>query len=144
MLTDPIADMLTRIRNAQMVKKTEVVLPYSKLKLAILEVLKESGWIGGVEVIEAVSGKGKKNKKDIFSSFTRIKVDIVYKENGQPKITKLNRISKPGHRIYVSHEEIPQVLNGWGMSVISTSKGLLSDKKARTEKVGGEIICEVY
>ncbi len=146
MYTDPIADMLTRIRNAQMVNKSEVVLPYSKLKFNIAKILEENKWIEKVEVIEPEIAKEVrvKNRKEIEAKFKRLKIDLVYEDNSQPKIKHLQRVSRPGRRVYVSRDEIPTVLNGFGMAVISTSKGLMSDKQARQAKVGGEIICQMY
>jgi len=145
-MTDPIADMLTRIRNAQMVKKTEVVMPYSKLKLNILSLLKEEGWIEYVEKIEPVPASQTKQKvklNDALSRFASLKVKIKYNGN-QAKIEKLQRVSKPGRRVYVNKGEVPQVLNGRGLAIISTSQGLLTDREARERKVGGEVICEIY
>lgn len=143
-MTDPIADMLTRIRNAQMVKKSELVLPYSKLKMGILNILAKEGWLQEVEKIEAAGGKINR-KASITSRFDSIKIKLYYDaDSRQPKITKLERISKPGRRVYVDKENIPFVLNGKGLAIISTSKGLLTDREARKQKVGGEIICEIY
>ena len=144
-MTDPIADMLTRIRNAQMVRKTEVVMPYSKLKFNLLNLLKREGWIGNVEKIEpgVVSDKVKVKTNDNSSRFAAIKVDLKY-VGDKNKIDKLQRISKPGRRVYVNKDAIPTVLGGRGLAVISTSQGLLTDKEARAKKLGGEIICEIY
>ena len=141
-MTDPIADMLTRIRNAQMVKKAEVVMPYSKLKLNILSLLKEEGWIEHVEKIEPDT-KIKTRPSDVMGRFTTLRVKIKYNGN-QAKIENLQRVSKPGRRIYVNKGEIPKVLNGRGLAIISTSQGLLSDSAARRNNVGGEVICEIY
>lgn len=148
MHTDPIADMLTRIRNSQAIKKTEVILPYSRLKMDILNLLSRAGWVGKVEKnepLEAGAGKNKKElKRDICSKFSSIKVQILYEPDGQPKISFLQRVSKPSCRIYVGKNNILPVRNGLGMSIISTSQGLLTDKEARHQKVGGEIMLEVY
>ncbi len=145
-MTDPIADMLTRIRNIQMVKKTEVVLPYSKLKFNILKLMQENGWIENVIKREPVAkSKFKKSSKDyIYNRFATLVVTLKYNEHKVSKISSLKRISKPGRRVYVNKEEIPTVLNGKGMSIISTSQGLLTDKEARQKKIGGELICEIY
>ena len=143
MFTDPISDMLTRIRNVQMIKKTEVILPYSKLKLNILKLLQTQGWIESVELIEGVWAKNKKLPQDTKARFDRLKV-IVYYEQGKPKIKSLTRISRPSRRVYVDKNNIPKVLNGWGIAIISTSKGLMTDKQARKESIGGEVIFEIY
>ncbi len=143
MFTDPIADMLTRIRNAQMIKKPEVFLPYSKLKLNILKLLENEGWISNVEVVKGIPTKSKKISEEKNLRFDRIKLNIIY-TNNQPKIKSLKRISKPGRRIYVTKDDLPSVLNGWGIAVISTPKGLMTNKQAKKENVGGEVICEIY
>jgi small subunit ribosomal protein S8 len=145
-MTDPIADMLTRIRNAQMVRKSEVIMPYSKLKLSILELLAKEGWIKSVEKVEPTDTKNVKLKKNDTQNgrFITLLVKLKYKNKKTPHITNLKRISKPGRRVYVSKEEIPIVLNGKGSSVISTSKGLLTDSGARKDKIGGEVICQIY
>jgi small subunit ribosomal protein S8 len=131
MLTDPIGDMLTRIRNAIMVKKKEVVVePASKLKMAILDVLKREGYIDGYKI------EGEEVKKKI----------IVYLKyyQGKPVIQVIERVSKPGRRIYVGVEEIPKVYNGLGIAILSTPKGVLSDREAKKLRVGGELICKVF
>lgn len=145
-MTDPIADMLTRIRNAQLVKKSEVVMPYSKLKLSLLELLVKQGWLENVAKIEpsAADPKAKAKTGDITNRFASLSVKIGYRANGQPRITELIRISKPGRRVYVDKEHIPIVLSGQGISIISTSQGLLTDKDARAKRIGGEVICEIY
>jgi len=146
MHTDPIADMLTRIRNAQAVKKPEVVLPYSKIKLNILELMSKNGWLGKVELQhpnKTPSKTIKKAKSDLNSRFQMIRVELKYSER-KPNINSLKRISKPGRRIYVKKDNIPVVLDGLGMAVISTPKGILTDKQAKEQKVGGEVVCEIY
>lgn len=129
-MTDPIADMLTRIRNAMMVRHKEVEVPASKLKRALLEILKREGYI-----------------KD-FSASTEgarvIKVQLKPGSGGKSVITDIKRISKPGKRVYVNKGEIPAVLGGLGIAIISTSKGLITDKEARKQGVGGELVCTVY
>lgn len=136
-MTDPIADMLTRIRNASAVKKDEVVLPMSKIKYSIAKILEEDGWIKKAEVVKA---EGVKNKS---AAFDNLKIVLKYKD-GQPAISSIKRVSKSGLRIYVNKGELPKVLNNYGMAIISTSAGLMTNKEARKKKIGGEIICEVY
>ncbi|MBI3685266.1 30S ribosomal protein S8 [Candidatus Azambacteria bacterium] len=131
MLTDPIADMLTRIRNAKAVQLPAVVVPYSTLKMAILKIMKEARFIEGFEK------KGKKVRK-------HISVLLKYRTNGDCAITGLKRISKPGRRIYKKATEIHSVRQGTGMAIVSTPKGVMTDKEVRKAKVGGEIICEVW
>ena len=128
--TDPIADMLTRIRNAISVRKTEVALPHSKIKEGVARLLKESNFIDDVAVSDAPVGK-----------------TLIVKINGEDsnaRITEVVRLSKPGRRHYVNAKEIPVVKRGRGLVIMSTSKGLMTGDKARTEKVGGELICKVY
>ena len=129
-MTDPIADMLTRIRNASAVKKAEVLMPFSKVKFNIAKVLEKENYINKVEKI-------KDNNFDI------IKINLKYNEK-EPSIRHLKRISTPGQRIYINSKEIPTVLNGYGLGIISTSKGILTDKEARYKKMGGEYICEIW
>jgi len=133
-MTDPIADMLTRIRNASAVKKTEVVLPFSKIKMAIAEILKAHDYIKEVSKIEKAT-----NAK----SFDEIKIVLKYQGN-HSAITKLKRISTPSRRVYVSKDKMPVVLNNLGIAIISTSKGLMTNKDAKKANLGGEIICEIY
>tara|TARA_B100000315_G_C14300766_1_gene461750 strand:+ start:52 stop:441 length:390 start_codon:yes stop_codon:yes gene_type:complete len=129
MMSDPISDMLTRIKNAYMAKKRNVVLPSSKVKLNIANLLQKNGYIGGVKE----SGDKKKE----------LQIDLIYKNN-KPALSAVKRISKPGRRIYAGARELTNVLNGYGISIVSTSKGIMTNKEARKEKIGGEIICEVY
>ena len=131
MMTDPIADMLTRIRNAVKANHKSVSLPSSNEKKAIAQILLDEGFINGFNVEED-------NKQGILT------IDLKYTENGERVISGLRRISKPGLRVYVKANEVPKVLNGLGTAIISTSKGLLTDKAARTENVGGEVICYVW
>jgi small subunit ribosomal protein S8 len=128
-MQDPVADMLTRIRNAQMMGIESVSVPYSKLKLQILKVLEDEGFI--------VSFKEKEtdNKKDI-------NVTLKYYQ-GRPVIEKIKRVSKPALRVYKGYNELPVVRGGLGIAIVSTPKGVLTDKVARTEKVGGELLCTV-
>ena len=129
--TDPIADMLTRIRNANSAKHTTVDIPASNMKRAIAQILFDEGYIKSFEEI-------KDEKQGI------IRVTLKYDENGKRVISGLKRISKPGLRIYVSKDELPQVLNGLGIALISTSKGIMTDKKAREAGLGGEVIAYVW
>ncbi|MGK9368024.1 30S ribosomal protein S8 [Melioribacter sp. Ez-97] len=128
--TDPIADFLTRIRNAIKARKKYVDIPSSKMKEGLAEILKANKYIKDYNVIED-------NKQNIL----RIHLQYV---NGIPSITGLKKVSKPGLRIYAGKDELPKVLNGLGISIISTSKGLMTDKQARKESVGGEVICQVW
>ena len=129
--TDPIADMLTRIRNANSARHTTVEIPASKLKLAIAQILLDEGYIKSFEKIE----DGKQGM---------IQVILKYDEKGKRVISGLKRISKPGLRIYVSCEELPQVLNGLGIALVSTSKGIKTDRDARKEGLGGEVLAYVW
>jgi len=131
MNTDPIADMLTRIRNANMVSHASVEMPSSVLKVELAKLLKEEGYIASYEVKEA-------------GSFKTLSVELKYDEKNKPVITNLRRISKPGLRTYCKSKNLPQVLGGMGIAIVSTSKGLLTDRKAKKEKVGGEILCYVW
>ena len=137
-MTDPIADMLTRIRNASAVKKREVVLPMSKIKYEIAKILRDEGWIYNVEVKKV---KSKKNKSAIFDQLSII---LKYKKSGRPALTRIKRISKPGLRVYAKKDELPKVLNNLGIAIISTPKGLMTNKQARKKGLGGEVICEIY
>ncbi len=137
-MTDPIADMLTRIRNASAVKKSEVVLPMSKMKHHIAEILVREGWLEAVEVIK---GNGQKNQA---AAYDQLKLTIKYRPGGKPAISDLKRVSKPGKRIYVGKDDLPRVLNNLGIAIISTSQGLMTNKEARKKGVGGEILCEIY
>jgi len=134
---DPIADMFTRIRNASRVKKAKVLLPMSKLKLEIAGILEREGWIKGVKVIPG-------GLDGASSKFDEIEIGLKYRKNGKPQITSLQRVSRPGLRIYVSKDEIPTVLNNFGMAIISTSSGLMTDKEAKAKKIGGEILGEIF
>ena len=140
MHTDPIADMLTRIRNAQLVKKTDVVLPYSNFKFNLATILSLNQWVGKIEILEPETG-GKKNPET--SKFKQIKMELLY-ENKAPKITAINRISKPGRRVYATHDNLPVVRNNFGLAILSTPKGILTNKEAKKNGVGGEVICEIY
>ncbi len=139
-MTDPIADMLTRIRNAIAVKKPEIVLPHSKIKIEIAKLLEKEKWIKKSEVIVPRTA----DKDSEQEKFKQIKLILKYKDNNQSFIKNLKRISKPGLRIYVKRDKIPFVLGGFGMSIISTSRGLMTDREARRNKTGGELICEIW
>lgn len=125
--SDPIADLLTRLRNTARARKTLIHTPYSKLKLAICEVLKEKGYVLNVQV----SGEG-------------VNKELIVEIPENHRDLHLRRISKPGQRIYVHRQEIPRVLNGLGLAILSTSKGVMSGEEARKQKLGGELLCEVY
>ncbi|MDX1291510.1 MAG: 30S ribosomal protein S8 [Hyphomonas sp.] len=129
-ISDPLGDMLTRIRNAQMRGMSKVVTPSSKLRVRVLEVLIEEGFIRGYTEVEK---DGHKN----------IEIELKYYE-GQPVISEIKRVSKPGRRVYSSVSDIPLVRNGLGISILSTSKGVMSDNAARSENVGGEVLCRVF
>lgn len=128
-MSDPIADMLTRIRNAQSAKKTEVVMPSSKLKIAIAVVLKDEGYVDDFAIREA-DGK------------PELSIALKYYAD-KPVIDRIERVSRPGLRIYKGKEDIPKVMNGLGVAILSTSKGVMTDRKARATGVGGEVLCVV-
>ena len=130
-MTDPIADMLTRIRNANTVKHETVDVPASNIKKEIVRILLEEGFVRGYDVIED-------EKQGI------IRIQLKYGQTGERVISGLKRLSKPGMRVYADKHEVPRVLNGLGISIISTSKGILTDRQARKENVGGEVICYVW
>ena len=130
-LQDPLSDLFSRIRNAQMRKKSIVSSPVSKLRENILEVLKKEGYIRGYSVTKHSSGR------------EEIDIELKYDDKG-PVISNITRISKPARRVYSGAERIPFIHNGLGISIISTSKGVMSDNEARQQKVGGEIICKVF
>lgn len=129
MMSDPIADMLTRIRNAGLSRKAEVLIPWSKMKFHLAEILAEEGYIALVEKLD---------KTPYF------RIRLKYDSERKPYIRSIQRVSRPGKRIYTNNKTLPKVLNGLGAAVISTSKGLMTNKKARKESLGGEVICEVY
>ena len=131
MNTDPIADMLTRIRNSNMVSHSTLEMPSSKLKVQLAKLLKEEGFITDYNVKEV--GK-----------FKVLEITLKYDAKNKPIITKLERISKPGLRSYSKAKNLPKVLGGMGIAIVSTSKGLLTDRKARKENIGGEVLCYVY
>lgn len=130
-MTDPIADMLTRIRNANVVRHEKLELPSSNVKVEIAKILKEEGYIRDFEVVED-------NKQGVLKLFLK------YGANNERVITGLKRISKPGLRVYAKADEVPRVLNGLGTAIVSTSKGVLSDRDARAQAVGGEILAYIW
>lgn len=127
-VTDPIADMFTRIRNAHLIKQDDVVFPFSKMKLSIIKILKEEGFIKYYEVLSEDL-----NKK-------QIKVGLKYTPDGRSLISKIERVSKPGKRVFVEKHKVPKVMNGFGICVLSTSKGVVTGRNARLTNVGGELL----
>lgn len=136
MLTDPIADMLTRIRNAALARHDRIELPASKMKFAVAQILKLEGYIADVQQTAA----------EAIEKPTDHKITIVlkYGRDRQSAIDGVKRISRPGRRVYVRHDRIPRVFSGLGISILSTSRGLVSDRDARRLKLGGELLCEVW
>jgi small subunit ribosomal protein S8 len=130
-MTDPIADLLARIKNALMRKKKFTTAPYSKMKIAILKILKEKG------LIENIKLKGEGVKKDLV-------IYLKYDDNGEPFIEDLIRVSKPGRRIYAGYRDLRPLRKGFAFRIVSTNRGIMTDEEARKRKLGGEIICEVY
>ena len=130
-VNDPIADMLTRIRNAQIARHDSVVIPASNLKKAIAKILLDEGYVKSVEnIADGLQGS--------------IKITLKYLDKKQPVIVGLKRISKPGLRVYASCEDLPKVLGGLGVAIISTSKGVMTDRMARKENLGGEVLCYIW
>jgi small subunit ribosomal protein S8 len=128
-MSDPIADMLTRIRNAQMVQKSIVVMPASKIKMAIAQVLKDEGYIDGF----VARGQGSKHELEISLKYYA----------GRPVIEHIERVSRPGLRVYKGRHDIPNVMNGLGVAIVTTPKGVMTDRKARQVGIGGEVLCYV-
>ncbi|GBE04467.1 MAG TPA: 30S ribosomal protein S8 [Nitrospirae bacterium] len=131
MMTDPVADMITRIRNANMIKAEKVDIPASKLKIEITKILKEKGFIKGYKVL--------KDKKQGI-----LRISLKYVSGGERVISGLKRISKPGRRVYVDKSHVPTVIGGFGTAVLSTSRGVFSDQGCRSEGIGGEVLCHVW
>jgi len=129
MLIDPISDMLTRLRNAQAVRKSEVVLPFSKLKFSLGKILEQEGFVDKVE-------------QDTEAGRPILRVVLKYNRR-EPAIRFIKRVSKPGRRVYMKTDELQRVLSGQGFSVVSTSNGLMTNREARARKLGGEVICEI-
>ena len=128
-MTDPISDMLTRIRNAQAVRKPDVAFPYSNMKFAIAKILEKEGYLAKVERVTE-------------SKFPIIRAQLSY-NNNQPKIQMVQRVSRPGQRVYAKSTELPKVLSDIGIAIISTPNGLMTNKEARVRHLGGEVICEI-
>ena len=131
MMTDPIADMLTRIRNAVRVERPHVTMPLSKVKRGLAEVLKREGYIWGWQEVES-------------EPVAELKLELKYGPNGERVIRHIRRVSKPGRRVYRRADGLRPVLNGLGISIISTSRGVISDREARQRKLGGEVLCELW
>ena len=131
MWSDPIADMLTRIRNAARVRRKEVKIPSSKLKVGIARVLRDEGYIHGYDVIE--------DKKQGI-----LRIDLKYGPRGEDVMHRIDRSSRPGRRLYRKVDDLPRVLDGLGVAIVSTSKGILSDRECRAQHVGGELLCTVH
>jgi small subunit ribosomal protein S8 len=129
-ISDPIADMLTRIRNAVMVRHDEVLVPSSKMKLAIAKILKEEGFISDYELVKE-------------KTYKVIKIHLKYVDKNQPVLSRLERVSKPGLRVYADHSEIPRIAAGLGVAILSTSKGVMTGQQAWRLKIGGELLCYV-
>ena len=130
-MTDPVADMLTRIRNANIVRRHQVDVPGSKLKRAVAQVLRDEGFIDGIQVVEDGPGH-------------LLRLTLKYGAERKRVITGLRRISRPGRRVYAGKQEVPRVLGGLGVAVLSTSRGIMTDKQARREGVGGEVLCYIW
>lgn len=130
MYTDPISDMLTRIRNALAARKSELVMPYSKFKHSLANVLLSEGFISGVN--------------ELPGRVKTLQLNLKYDNNGSPVITGIKRVSTPGQRIYLPVTDIPRTNGGFGVTVVSTSRGLLTDKQARKDRVGGEVVCQIW
>ena len=130
MMTDPIADMLTQIRNAVRVERPHVDMPLSRVKRGVAEVLKREGYIWDYEVIDGEPVK-------------QLRIELKYGPNGERVIQQIRRVSKPGRRVYTKSRDLRPVLNGLGISIVSTTKGLFSDREARQQNIGGEVLCEV-
>lgn len=129
MLTDPISDMLTRLRNAQAVRKPEIILPFSKLKFSLGKILEQEGFVARVEQTTEAG---------------RPVIRAVLKYNRrEPAMRMIKRVSKPGRRVYMKNDELPRVLSGLGIAIVSTSNGLMTNKEARARKLGGEVLCEI-
>jgi len=130
-MTDPLGDMLTRIRNAQMRSKSKVSTPASKMRASVLDVLQEEGYIRGYAKVEFDNGR------------SELEIELKYFD-GEPVIKQIRRVSTPGRRVYSSVKTLPTVANGLGVSILSTPKGVMSDSRARAENVGGEVLCSVF
>jgi small subunit ribosomal protein S8 len=132
-MSDPIADMLTRIRNAVQRRHRDLVMPSSKIKASIAEILKDEGYIEDFEVFT-----------DADRGFSNLRITLKYAGEREPVITRLERVSKPGRRVYTKRKDIPWVLSGMGVAILTTPKGVMTDKRARQENVGGEVLCYIW
>ncbi len=132
-MTDPIADMLSRIRNAHAVKKQEVIMPSSKIKFGIAKILENEGWVEKAEIVKSRKAK-----------FDELRIVLKYLKNGDAKISSLKRVSKPGLKVYAKKKTLPKVLNNYGIAIISTQEGLMTNKQAKSKGLGGEVVCELY
>ena len=137
-MTDPISDMLTRIRNAVGARHTRVDLPASKLKIEIARILQDEGYIAGFKVIEEAGDRSGKSPRQIVRLFLK------YGPGGEKVISGLERVSRPGRRVYVGRDEVPAVLGGLGVTILTTSRGVMSGRSAQRAGVGGEILCNVW
>ncbi|WP_437225862.1 30S ribosomal protein S8 [Planctomicrobium sp. SH661] len=131
MMTDPIADMLTRIRNALLIERPHVDMPHSNVKTGIADVLQREGYIWDYEVLETEPAK-------------TLRINLKYSPTGERVIQKISRVSKPGRRVYAESRKLPEVLQGMGICILSTNQGMLSSREAKAKHVGGEILCEVW
>ena len=134
MMTDPIADMLTRIRNASLARHDRTEMPASRMKEAVAKILKTEGFIADVRASDSAEHEGAKS----------LTIVLKYGRDRQSAIDGVRRVSRPGRRVYVRHDGIPRVLSGLGISILSTSHGIMSDREARRQKLGGELLCEVW
>ena len=141
-ITDPIADLLTRIRNALIARHEAVCIPMSKMKKSIADILLEEGYISGVEVVDVEEPHAAEKTK--IKTHPAIKVTLKYGPKKENVINNLRRVSKPGLRVHCSYEDLPKVCDGLGIAIISTSKGVMTDKKARENKIGGEVLAYVW
>ncbi len=130
MMTDPISDMLTRLRNASVVRKADIELPYSAMKFAIAKILEKEGFVGRVE-------------QDTVGKRPVLRVTLAY-EGTQSRLRSLKRVSKPGLRVYAKADDLPRVLSNFGIAIVSTPNGLMTNKEARSRRLGGEVICEIF
>ena len=137
-MTDPIADMLTRIRNAVGSRHTRVDLPASKLKVEIAKILQDEGYIAGFKMVEAAAERPSKSPRQLVRLFLK------YGPGGEKVISGIERVSRPGRRVYVSRDEVPPVLGGLGVSILTTSRGVMSGRSAHKAGIGGEILCNVW
>jgi len=147
MMTDPIADMLTRIRNAVAIERPAVEMPASRLKASLAQVLKDEGYVLDYQVgaySDSELGKQFDTNAPAGATGRMLRIYLKYGPEGERVIRHLERASKPGRRLYVRHDQLKPVLDGLGIAVLSTSRGVMSDRRARTEKVGGELLCTVW